>query len=314
LFEDIDKNALRRSIRSFCESFPSSEMCVALNSYQQALEGTEGGASFPENFNRVIWTYWDDGLSSAPDVVKLCVERWSALNMDFSLKVLSKTDLDKLFPSWQRFASLPVAAFSDVLRVHLLAEHGGVWADATVVPLVPLNWWLPKALEGGFFAFSWGKDLVASTDGNRLTNASWFLAGTSGQQITRCWYSKSVVTALDLISRNPETLPVKVSNDKIVQRFSMRNYFWLHKEFTELVGADEEFRKAWTRCYELPACLPFCIGRRDLARRTRNGHDKQRSAILIDNLSPMLKLSYKYDVLSLLGQIGAERAYGSDRR
>ena len=39
------------------------------------------------------------------------------------------------------------AAQSDVVRLNVLANHGGVWADATVACMQPLDLWLDAALS-----------------------------------------------------------------------------------------------------------------------------------------------------------------------
>jgi hypothetical protein len=57
---------------------------------------------------------------------------------------------------------------SGLLRLDLLAHHGGVWADATCFCMRPLDDWLPPNTGSGFFAFRRpGPDRILS---------SWFLA------------------------------------------------------------------------------------------------------------------------------------------
>ena len=57
---------------------------------------------------------------------------------------------------------------ANVLRMELLARHGGVWVDATCFCVRPLDEWLPAQMSSGFFAF-------ARPARSRLL-ANWFLA------------------------------------------------------------------------------------------------------------------------------------------
>jgi hypothetical protein len=103
-------------------------------------------------------------------VVQHCLDQWERLNATATLRVLNfdeaKAELAD-YPEW--VFDLPIQAFSDILRVHLLQRYGGVWVDATLLPSAPLERWLPPLLEPvGFFGFS--------RTGPYRRLDSWFLA------------------------------------------------------------------------------------------------------------------------------------------
>jgi hypothetical protein len=60
-------------------------------------------------------------------------------------------------------------AKSDIIRLHLLAQHGGVWADATVLCLQPLDHWLYDMLAPARFWMYHGT--VRETSGSACTDA-----------------------------------------------------------------------------------------------------------------------------------------------
>jgi len=51
--------------------------------------------------------------------------------------------------------SICMPMLADLLRTELLAEHGGVWVDTSLVPIQPLDGWLDRVLApAGFWGFS----------------------------------------------------------------------------------------------------------------------------------------------------------------
>lgn len=82
----------------------------------------------------------------------------------------------------QEFTSrndIGLQAISDILRLKLLANHGGVWADATLFCTAPLENWLPKYFQDDFFAFE-------SIKPDRWMT-SWFLVGKPESKILQSW-------------------------------------------------------------------------------------------------------------------------------
>jgi len=87
-----------------------------------------------------IWTFWAD---CPPQIVLAFMKTWCMHNPGYKLTVLtlknykshiSDLDLDKL-----RIKD-SMARVSDILRLHALAEHGGIWMDATMLCTTSLSW------------------------------------------------------------------------------------------------------------------------------------------------------------------------------
>ena len=121
-----------------------------------------------------IHAVWDKGRENAPDLVRRCLDRWEALNPGHELVVLDRAQmLAAMPPLGADPAGIAIQAATDILRTHLMATRGGVWTDATVLPVQPLDDWLPEALEGsGMFFFD--------TPGRGRRIASWFIAARPG--------------------------------------------------------------------------------------------------------------------------------------
>ena len=118
---------------------------------------------------RTIWMYWQQGESSCPPLVKNCVDSWRYLNPEWEVKVLDKTTARSLvdLQDYEFRDDIGIQMYSDIIRIKLLSEFGGVWADASLFCSQPLDDWLPNYLADDFFAF-------ASHRNDRLMT-NWFL-------------------------------------------------------------------------------------------------------------------------------------------
>ena len=120
---------------------------------------------------RKIWILWYQSLSEAPFVVRKCIDSWIKENPTWDVVILDSGCLDKyirLGLPEKKLTSLPLATQSDLVRLALLSEYGGVWADATTLCMKPLDDWIDDYCTSGFFAFYRpGRDRILS---------SWFIA------------------------------------------------------------------------------------------------------------------------------------------
>ena len=87
---------------------------------------------------RTIWWCWLQGLAAAPPLVKACYNSLKQLT-GYSLVVIDNTNWkeyvelpDYIVRKWEK-GRIPVALFSDLLRLELLIQYGGTWIDSTVL-------------------------------------------------------------------------------------------------------------------------------------------------------------------------------------
>jgi len=92
------------------------------------------------NIPKTIWTYWDG--PSPPDSVQKCIQTWRNTNPDYEIKIISPENLSEFLPDvdilGMKMADTPQRT-ADLVRVHVMAKHGGVWCDATVMLTGPLD-------------------------------------------------------------------------------------------------------------------------------------------------------------------------------
>jgi hypothetical protein len=214
--------------------------------------------------HKTIWTCWFQGRECAPRLVQKCINSWEQMNPGWSVRCLDTeaarrlTRFDRIVNS-QR--SITAASASDILRISLLHEFGGVWADASCLCNRPLDEWLSTVLEPeGFFGF----DRPART----RPIASWFLAAKPGSPILDAWYRETV--------------------DFWEGRQSSDDYFWFHHLFRDLLARDARFGDAWERVPKISADGPH-----SLQRDGRMYRPLKEISSEVDWSAPVFKLSYR---------------------
>jgi len=90
---------------------------------------------------KIIWTYWHE--SPAPEFIRQCHHNWRRFAPDHVLHVLNKSTITDWIDAQlitDKFEHLPPFRQADWLRLHLLAQHGGIWIDASTLLTQNLNW------------------------------------------------------------------------------------------------------------------------------------------------------------------------------
>lgn len=137
-----------------------------------------------------VWSCWLQGWDRAPELAKACLNSLKRNLTDVEIVELD----DRNYTEWvtlpeyvvekYRKGRIPPAMFSDMLRLELLAVHGGVWIDSTVLASGPSR----SPLKGDFNP-SWEEIVNAelfvfqyTKPGQRFTGnvSNWFIASKKG--------------------------------------------------------------------------------------------------------------------------------------
>lgn len=127
--------------------------------------------------------YWADGFDQAPEVVQLAVRSWKLLNPDLELVLLDDGNVSQWVDdsprveSWDQF---DLQKKSDLLRMLLISQHGGFWADATLVCTRPLDQWLN-------FDSTSGVVFLRTPRGKNRFLQSFFLGAQPGSVFISTW-------------------------------------------------------------------------------------------------------------------------------
>ena len=104
--------------------------------------------------SRTIWMWWAQGWARAPPIVRACAHSWAHANPRWRLRRLEAADVyatAALATAMASYAHLPEvshALYADVLRTELLGLYGGLWVDATIFCIKPIEEWLPTSVIG----------------------------------------------------------------------------------------------------------------------------------------------------------------------
>ncbi len=214
--------------------------------------------------NRIIWTCWFQGREAAPPLVKKCLASWERKNPTWAFRCLDATSIERYVPLGNYVdldrQALTAASLSDIVRVLLLHEFGGVWVDATVFCNRPLDEWLPSVNRDGFFAF-------ASPAPDRPLS-SWFLSSASDSYLISSWARRTI----DYWSDRP------ASDD----------YFWFHNLFRDVCESDPQAAEEWSRVPKVSAHGPHA-----LQAAGRMFRPAEEVFDLIDWATPVFKLTHR---------------------
>ena len=120
-------------LHTLMQKFHQNEVIQRFEQIPASNEGREIGSTSP------IWVCWWQGEEQMPEVVRLCyrsIQRHAGhhpvvlLTEENQAQYLHLPDL-----VWRKFREGIISRthLSDIARVYLLKEHGGIWMDATIL-------------------------------------------------------------------------------------------------------------------------------------------------------------------------------------
>jgi hypothetical protein len=210
------------------------------------------------------------------------------LNPEYDLTVLEAADVAALLgDSGLPWRSMTPQTLSDVVRAKLLAQRGGIWVDASVLAVSPVDVWLAEAMsQTSFFAFERpAPDRPIST---------WFLAASQGhylilkwwEQIGRFWDAERTLMEYEGKVIPPDAF---ATVSPATQTIGKHPYFWFHYLFQYLIETDKEFNRQWMTTRRYPAGPAH--GLQELFASAAKPKQSQIQAGL--NAAPVQKLNWR---------------------
>ena len=175
-------------------------------------------------FNKTVWLLWLQGWDNAPWLIQQVRESWEHYNPDWTIQLVDENNLKDFVTGidYVYRKGISQQAKSDIIRLALLRKHGGVWADATLLCMQPLDNWVSDATRpSGFWMYhgnGGGMDI-------QVGPASWFIVSSSNSQIIQKW---------------KEACDIYWS-----ERNSTDNYYWMDALFRQLYEMDPAFKAQW---------------------------------------------------------------------
>jgi len=134
-----------------------------------------------EEINKTIWLLWFQGWDNAPLLVKQARKSWELHNNNWNIIYLDNNNLKTYLGNEADFLlerdDILLATKADYIRLLLLHKYGGVWADANVFCLQPLDNWIHMILDNiGVWMYHGYSLRVGISQGC----AVWFIAAYKG--------------------------------------------------------------------------------------------------------------------------------------
>ena len=114
------------------------------------------------DYNRVpkrIWTYIDKPDRSIDSNMNKSIASWKK-HTDYEIIILTEKTYKGYVTIPTEFLTNPVFTISDLIRLYILHEMGGVWIDPNVILLGPLDWMFPKYAEFSGIKYDEMKDEI----------------------------------------------------------------------------------------------------------------------------------------------------------
>jgi hypothetical protein len=199
-----------------------------------------------------IYSLWLQGEEAAPDLVKMNFDRWRNLNPEYEFVVYDETSTIRLLEGFGiDINGLTKQAISDILRVKILSEMGGIWVDASVYPSTGINEFVNRISKvSDIFAFY-------KPGPDRLI-ASWFLMSSKKNTL----FSQLFREVVHYWGVN-RTLYNGIPDDPV--RFVSREnsvdcneypYFWFHYIFQYVVEGDKRLTRMFSKMPKISADMP----------------------------------------------------------
>jgi hypothetical protein len=233
-----------------------------------------------DNNQRFVFQFWHAGVENAPPVVLSCIDSWrkGCERIGFKHVVISEVDLDyweaqfpesigKSLQDFRHHATCWEDAkwrrYSDMLRLALLKCFNGIWADATLLLMRPIEDWLPDPSHAG------GLQLCKGASDRLIEN--WLICSLGESQLLNAWLDHYVEFNLSAQRDASQYLAKKYSVPGImfrIQRFfpraktwwfgwTMRSFYNRHPYFANYYSFEYVLRKHPNSAQEFQIFLPY---------------------------------------------------------
>jgi len=185
-----------------------------------------------------IWTFWDNP-DSMPRTVTKCIERMRLHNPLDEVILLTKKNfkgyvtIPEELITHPNFNDMP-ARFADLVRIWVLAEHGGIWVDSSIIVNESFDWvfpWFSEDIEFSGFYIDESTNHISNGVEIEERNLipvieNWFFACKKGSPFVRMWRDE-----FSMIGQFPSVhhyLKSRVKKGVDIQKITKSTYFAMH--------------------------------------------------------------------------------------
>ena len=180
--------------------------------------------------NKNIFLLWLQGWDHAPWLQKKVVESWRINNPNWNIHLIDSKNINNYVSDINYINNefITMQTKADIIRLSLLKNHGGVWADATLLCMQPLEHWIYEAIQpSNFWMYrSKGKYLKLGPDKSPTV---WFIISVHNEYIINKWKEECDCFWNNIVKEYP--------------------YFFLDTLFQKIFYNDQKFKQLWLKTY-----------------------------------------------------------------
>ena len=80
---------------------------------------------------KIIWSYWDGPDN---DLNKCCLKSWKKFLPEWDIRLLDRDSVEiYIIKKPSTYSNLTITAKSDLIRLNLLYNYGGIWLDTSIL-------------------------------------------------------------------------------------------------------------------------------------------------------------------------------------
>ena len=156
-----------------------------------------------------IWMYWD---SEPTQNIRSFSEKIKINNPEWQVNVITRKTLNDFLPSFQiENLDMPLANITDLIRLELLYQYGGVWLDHSIILTQKLDFFLAIENIKTFDVIAYYRE-ISTINWQFPAMESWFLAAPANSEFIKlCLQEFNAVK--------------KIGSKKFYQKLQNRNDF-----------------------------------------------------------------------------------------
>lgn len=226
---------------------------------------------------KIVWIYWN-GLDS--ETVDICLNTIKSKLKGYEINVLNDNNLKNYLENLpKRRDDFPIANYSDLIRLALLKQYGGVWIDASTYVTDDFDWLEllqenHKAELIGFYSD------ICTTNLEYPVLESYFLATIKESKFINDWYFEFENCYL---SPSPKEFYFDIINeDTFIQNLgTSKDYLLVYVSAMKLMRISQDYRMLMMSANDMPHFYYF--GR-------KMDYKRFVSTILLENTNPYPKI------------------------
>ena len=172
---------------------------------------------------KIIWAFWDS--KEMPELVKICINNWKELHPDFEINILNNETIHTFLPNFPKLKDFNPVFKSDLLRLSLLKEYGGVYLDASVFLNQRLEQYISFYIENNLDLLVFSSEGHPNDKKYPITE-NWFIISEKNNHFIEKWlfYVTEVFLSNDFESYFKDNETRKIAYNSVNE--TKRDYFF----------------------------------------------------------------------------------------